>query len=206
MQEAWLVSSLKHPNIIKVHDAGVDADGRPFFTMDLKGNTTLKDLVRSSLGRRDMLVIFQKICDAVAYAHSEKIIHRDLKPENIQCDAFGEVLVCDWGLGKSIDPSDTNLPGVTGQWDADKNQTSHGDMKGSLGYMSPEQILHDEDIDERSDIFALGCLLHFILTGSAPFSGDKEQILAATTDSHRQSLRKTHPKKRNSEGNGCGDP
>ncbi|MGJ8635125.1 MAG: serine/threonine-protein kinase, partial [Luteolibacter sp.] len=194
VQEAWLVSSLRHPNIIKVHDAGVDSDGQPFFTMDLKGNTTLKDLVRKSSGRREMLTIFLKICDAVAYAHSEKIIHRDLKPENIQCDSFGEVLVCDWGLGKTIGKAEADLLlDESGECNANRSLTLHGEVKGSLGYMAPEQILKDMPVDERCDIFALGCLLHFILTGSAPFSGTKAEILRKTTEYRRRSIRKLYP-------------
>ncbi|WP_411827879.1 serine/threonine protein kinase [Luteolibacter sp. AS25] len=194
VQEAWLVSSLRHPNIIKVHDAGVDSDGRPFFTMDLKGNTTLKDLVKQSAGRREMLTIFLKICDAVAYAHSEKIIHRDLKPENIQCDSFGEVLVCDWGLGKSIGKTEAELlPDESAEWIANRSLTLHGEIKGSLGYMAPEQILKEMPVDERCDIFALGCLLHFILTGSAPFSGTKAEIFRKTTEYRHRSIRKLFP-------------
>ena len=193
VSEAWLVSSLKHPNIIKVHDAGVDADGRPFFTMDLKGNTTLKDLVKQSTDGRELLVIFLKICDAIAYAHSEGIIHRDLKPENIQCDSFGEVLVCDWGLGKFLEAEDSKVAGVSQEWNASQYDTLNGEIKGSLGYMAPEQILPEEEADERSDVFALGCLLHFILAGSAPFSGTKDEILEKTTGPQRQSLRSAFP-------------
>ncbi len=193
VHEAWLVSSLRHPNIIKVHDAGVNEEGRPFFTMDLKGNTTLKDLVKQGTSRRPLLEIFLKICDAVAYAHAEGVIHRDLKPENIQCDRYGEVLVCDWGLGKFTHDKSTDTASLSGKLMDAQDMTLHGAIKGSLGYMAPEQIQAGEDVDERSDLFALGCLLHFILTGKAPFTGTKEEILKQTLQSERRSARREYP-------------
>lgn len=106
IHEAWLTSPLTHPNIISIHDLGVGDDGRPFFTMDLKGDNTLAALLKSAKrpDLPDLLRILGKICDAVAYAHSHQVLHLDLKPENIQADAFGDVLVCDWGLGRISDP------------------------------------------------------------------------------------------------------
>lgn len=180
VNEAWLTSSLNHPNIISVHDVGIDSSGNPFFTMDLKGNTTLSDFISASnRDQRALLRDFLKICDAVSYAHSHEIIHLDLKPKNIQTDAFGEVLVCDWGLGKIISDSEENDL-VTPTLDLLDNMTLVGEIKGSPGYMAPEQIEKDADKDHRTDIFSLGCILHAILTGEPPFRGDQQAMLEAT--------------------------
>jgi len=184
VHEAWLTASLNHPNIITIHDAGVDADGRPFFTMDLKGDSTLADRVNGprSAGRRELLEIFMKVCDAVAYAHSRGVVHFDLKPENIQTDTFGEVLVCDWGLAKVVgemEDGENELPMALRPLN---NMTLMGQIKGSPGFMAPEQVVPGSSKDHRSDIFALGCILHLILTGQPPFSGSEEEILAATRE------------------------
>jgi serine/threonine-protein kinase len=182
VHEAWLTASLNHPNIITIHDAGVDADGRPFFTMDLKGDSTLADRVSGprSAGRRELLEIFMKVCDAVAYAHSRGVVHFDLKPENIQTDTFGEVLVCDWGLAKVVgemEDGEDELPMAL--WPVN-NMTLMGQIKGSPGFMAPEQTIPRSAKDHRSDIFALGCILHYVLTGQPPFTGSEEEILATT--------------------------
>ena len=185
VNEAWVSSSLNHPNIIKIYDVGVDGLGRPYFTMDLKGETTLRDVIRDRgmSGRRELLGIFLRICDAVSYAHDHGILHLDLKPGNIQTDRFGEVLVCDWGLAKrASEPEmpDDELP-FPGQKESVGNMTLHGEIKGTLGYMAPEQVIPAGTKDIRTDIFALGCILHQILTDFPPFTGTcQEEILAKT--------------------------
>jgi len=185
IHEAWLTSSLAHPNIIKLYDLNIDQDGVPFFTMDLKGNENLRDLALSTNVLSERLEAFMKVCDALSYAHSKGIIHLDLKPENIQCDQFGEVLVCDWGLGKLIDPH-------LNQEDAKISQhlnysgydTLYGEIKGTPGYMAPEQIQQGQPKDQRTDTFALGCLLYFLLTLEPPFQGNRDAILAQTLDGY----------------------
>ncbi|MEX0321558.1 MAG: serine/threonine-protein kinase [Puniceicoccaceae bacterium] len=189
--EAWLISSLSHPNIIKVYDVGIDPEGRPFFTMDLKGETTLADVLRKSadMSLLERLEIMLKVCDAVAYAHSKGILHLDLKPENIQSDAFGEVLVCDWGLGKRLESDaesyDSLVPG--------EPDVASGTGKGSPGYMAPEQVLPDGDISQRTDVYALGCILHVMLCGKPPHTGSREEVLTATVESDISGLRSVNP-------------
>ena len=97
VHEARLTARLSHPNIIKIYDLGLDEQGRPYFTMDLKSNVNLLEYSRDASTFRK-LEVFGVVCQAISYAHSQRIIHLDLKPDNIQCDRFGEVLVCDWGL------------------------------------------------------------------------------------------------------------
>ena len=195
VHEAWLTASLNHPNIITIHDAGVDADGRPFFTMDLKGDCSLADRVNGpkSADRRELLEIFMKVCDAVAYAHSRGVVHFDLKPENIQADTFGEVLVCDWGLAKVIGEMEDGEYELPVALRPVNNMTLMGQIKGSPGFMSPEQVVSGATKDHRSDIFALGCILHLILTGQPPFIGSEEEILAATREAEFVPPRTRYP-------------
>ena len=112
LQEARVLGQLAHPNIVPVHDLGTDAHGRLFYTMKLVKGVTLRavlDALRA--GDADtaakypltqLLTVFQKVCDAMAFAHARGVIHRDLKPDNIMVGEFGEVLVMDWGLAKIL--------------------------------------------------------------------------------------------------------
>ncbi|MDF1754480.1 MAG: protein kinase [Verrucomicrobiales bacterium] len=120
-----------------------------------------------------LLLIFRKVCDAIAFAHSREIIHRDLKPENIMVGEFGEVLVMDWGLAKKLEENPNReideaiLPGRENQ-----AETLQGDVMGTPQYMSPEQAAGDiSALDERSDIFSLGGILYAILTLRPPVDG-----------------------------------
>ncbi|MGD9419929.1 MAG: serine/threonine-protein kinase [Verrucomicrobiota bacterium JB025] len=190
VHEAWLTSSLVHPNIINIYDVGVDVDGRPYFTMDLKSDRTLADYLGIGDGgadgqevdERELLEIYLKVCDAVAYAHSRGILHLDLKPDNIQVDRFGEVLVCDWGLGKSVEEVDELEMGEgAGDEAASEGMTLNGEIKGTPGFMAPEQVTPGGERDERTDCFALGCMLYGILTGAPVFTGKSGQEILEQT-------------------------
>jgi hypothetical protein len=113
--EARITGQLEHPNIVPVHELGVDENEQVFYTMKFVRGTTLREILES-LAKKDadavtrfplgqLLTIFQKVCDAVAFAHSRGVIHRDLKPDNIMLGDFGEVLVMDWGLAKMVGSS-----------------------------------------------------------------------------------------------------
>ncbi|MDZ8120026.1 serine/threonine-protein kinase [Pontiella agarivorans] len=198
IQEARLVGSLTHPNIIKVYDIGMDEDDRPYFTMALKGDMHLGNLIRSDRppSRSVLLEIYLKVCDAMAYAHSEGVVHLDLKPENIQCNRFGEVVICDWGLGRRGDRVDEIPEEEAFAANTLELVTQMGLIKGSPGYMAPEQAVPDRETDERTDVYALGCILHAILCGEPPFSGSKEKILKQTVLSKVPSMRKRYPLRR----------
>lgn len=190
IREATVLGRLEHPNIVPIYELGTDANGRLFYTMKKVVGRTLKEIL-SDLQRGDsttllefkleqLLSIFRKICDAVAYAHSRGVIHRDLKPENIMVGAFGEVLVMDWGLAKlsSEDLETDPLPGAFHPLTDDPSATSQSDITlagtvmGSPRYMSPEQAAGQGDqVDARSDIFSLGGILYAILTLQPPISG-----------------------------------
>ncbi|SHK09248.1 serine/threonine protein kinase [Rubritalea squalenifaciens DSM 18772] len=194
VHEARIISSLNHPNIIKVYNLGADSLGRPFFTMDLKGDSTLADFVHP-LGpgqRRELLAIFLTICEAIAHAHERGVLHLDLKPENIQVDRLGEVLVCDWGLAKRTEEATIDdEPTYPGQTESIGNLTLMGEIRGTPGYMAPEQVTPGARQDKRTDVFALGCILHYILTGKPPIiSNSKEELIEKT-----RTAEFTHPSK-----------
>ncbi|MEM7672986.1 MAG: serine/threonine-protein kinase [Verrucomicrobiota bacterium] len=191
IEEARMVASLNHPNIIKVHELAVDAAERPYFTMDLKGDATLAS-VAAQLSRADLLQIFNKICDAVAYAHAQGVVHLDLKPDNIQCSAFGEVLVCDWGLARSFGRPDEDEDPESSIF-TELEETRESRTKGTPGYMAPEQYQSGQVKNAQTDVYALGCILHFILTGKPPFAGPLETVQEATLTGTPISSRKAHP-------------
>jgi serine/threonine protein kinase len=172
MREAQVIAQLEHPSIVPVHDVGELPDGRVFYAMKFVQGQRLDEYAKAESALPNRLRIFQKICEAVAFAHANGVIHRDLKPENIMVGAFGEVLVMDWGLAKilaeNIDlkaksetPRSANgtISLIT------PNETQHGMVMGTPAYMAPEQKRGEIDqIDQRTDVYALGVILKFLLT------------------------------------------
>lgn len=197
LKEARLTAALEHPNIIPVYDIGVDDVEGPFFTMKLVGGQNLWDIIKSlSKGAgetpelpgekhslQDLMEIFLKVCDAVAYAHSRAVIHLDLKPENIQIGDFGEVLVCDWGIAKVLEGAENISESAV---DLDpclyNGLTLDGQIKGTPGFMAPEQINTDLGSKSRqTDIYALGGILYSLLCYKAPYESDTlEGVLKET--------------------------
>jgi serine/threonine protein kinase len=140
--EARIIAALEHPGIVPVHDAGRLPDGRLFYAMKLIDSAAMNQ-VHAPLA--DRLRLFQKICEAVAFAHSRGVVHGDLKPDNIMIGAFGEALVLDWGVAALA---------------------RRGSMAGTRGFSAPEQAAGTA-MDHRSDIFSLGAILREISSESA---------------------------------------
>lgn len=152
--ETESLAMLKHPGIAPVYACGrFDIDGRtyPYFAMELVQGETL-DRYAKRIDRRLLLGKMISICEAVDAAHRRGIVHRDLKPANILVDGTGRTRILDFGVAR-ITGSDTDMP----------------DQVGTLGYMSPEQLRGDRDIDGRCDVYALGVVLHELLTGERPY-------------------------------------
>ena len=175
IKEARLTASLQHPNIMPLYDMGTDAQGDPFFTMKLIKGQSLDELVNAlnkketQLSLQERVQIFIKICDAIAYAHSTGIIHLDLKPANICVGAYGEVLVCDWGIAKITgDPEDMDGACLLDP-QVYNDATLNGVVKGSPGYLAPEQIEPSfGDKNETTDVYALGGILYYLLCRRKP--------------------------------------
>jgi serine/threonine protein kinase len=188
IDEAQLTGQLDHPNIVPVYELGIDERGEAFYTMKYVKGTTLDEVLRGlRSGRKDLaekyplavlLTVFQKICDAVAFAHAKSVIHRDLKPENVMIGAYGEVLVMDWGLAKqTTGPSRMATQAEPGYELKPRHplrafETMHGVVIGTPPFVSPEQARGDSDaVDTRSDVYVLGAILYAILTLRAPVEG-----------------------------------
>src|ERR1700720_980108 len=175
LREAHILARLEHPGIVPVHDAGTLADGRVFYAMKFVEGERLDALAKRIDAIHERLRIFQRICEAVAFAHARGILHRDLKPENVMVGPFGEVLVMDWGVAKILreDPAPredhTEIPTQSSQnapTETKALKTAHGTVLGTAGYMAPEQARGEvESIDERADIYSLGAILKFLMAG-----------------------------------------
>ncbi len=147
LQEARIIGQLEHPGILPIHDVGTLPDGRVFYVMKLVRGERLDEHAARTVPLPDRLRLFDRLCDAVAFAHAQGVIHRDLKPENVMIGAYGEVLVLDWGVAK--------LRG--------EGLVEPGAVVGTPGYMAPEQAAGSGTVDERADVFALGGILAFLL-------------------------------------------
>jgi eukaryotic-like serine/threonine-protein kinase len=186
MQEALVLARLEHPGIVPVHDAGTLADGRTFYCMKyVEGQTLDRHIAGRSL--RERLYLLQRIAEPLAFAHARGIVHRDLKPGNIMIGPFGEVLIMDWGLAKIVGPSasDSALAALSGP-EAQASpasglkSTEHGSVLGTPGYMAPEQARGEIGlIDQRTDVFALGAILRFMLRDASPRETSSPKPLVA---------------------------
>ncbi len=163
--EAQVTGGLEHPGIVPVYGLGRDADGRPYYVMRFIEGETLKAAIMRFHGRegrqedpRDREVLFRRLlqsfvaaCNAVAYAHSRGVVHRDLKPENIMLGPFGETLVVDWGIVKTLEsrePEDRKEGGTSADRE-DPSLTLPGSAVGTPRYMSPEQASGSSMMWER---------------------------------------------------------
>ena len=182
LREARLTASLQHPNIIRIYEIGFDQ--YPWFSMELIEGKSLEEKIRhhKKTGEEwplfQRLEIFNKVCDALAYAHSKKILHLDIKPDNIQLGLYGEVIVCDWGLSHILyndgESSHSHI-----KIDLQNEHTMHGYIRGTPGYMAPERIDNVKSIE--ADIFSLGALLYHLINLKPPFKGkDHTEVLRNT--------------------------
>lgn len=179
--EAQIIAQLEHPGIVPIHDVGTLADGRPFYTMKYVQGQRLDEYVHSFPPLSDLLRIFRRVCEAVGFAHSKGVIHRDLKPENIMVGSFGEVLVMDWGIAKVISKEQyqrLTSSSKSNPLSPDSSATQPGAIVGTPAYMSPEQADgRGNSVGPETDIYSLGAILYFILTGHPPFEhGSAEEI------------------------------
>ena len=159
-EEARILARLEHPGIVPVHDLGTLPDGRIFYAMKMIEGARLDRYAETKPPLADLLRVFSRVCEAVAFAHSQGVIHRDLKPENIMVGQFGEVLVLDWGVAKITGAARAVPAADSGA----RKATADGTVVGTRDYMSPEQAAGDIDrVAACSDIYALGATLSTLL-------------------------------------------
>jgi eukaryotic-like serine/threonine-protein kinase len=180
-QELLLATQVTHKNVIRIYDLS-EADGMKFITMEYVEGQDLRGLMqeKGKLTAEEAVEIMQQTCRALEAAHSAGIIHRDLKPQNIMRDKNGRILVMDFGLARTLEGD---------------GMTQTGALVGTMDYMSPEQAL-GKDLDQRSDIFALGLIFYELLTGKMPYKADsvvasllkRTQERAAPVSSHDASI------------------
>jgi len=197
-QEAKSASALNHPNIVVIYEIGrarpsfvveelAGQRQRPdevhYIAMELVEGETLRDFLfaQPSLTRR--LEVLAQTADGLGKAHAAGIVHRDLKPDNVMVSLEGYAKVVDFGLAKLVEPANGWNP-LGADSPTMKAITAQGELIGTAGYMSPEQIL-GKVIDQRSDIFSFGCIIYEAVTGRRPFDGDSfvdtlHQVLHAT--------------------------
>ena len=156
-QELRLSHTVTHRNVIRMYDLGEDA-GMRFITMEMVEGRDLRSIIeeRGKLPPDETVTILQQICRALEAAHAVGVLHRDLKPQNIMMDTTGRVVVMDFGLARTIEGD---------------GMTQSGAIVGTMEYMSPEQAL-GKNLDQRSDIFALGLICYEMLTGNMPYRAE----------------------------------
>jgi serine/threonine-protein kinase len=176
LREARIQGRLGHPSVVPVHELRHDDRGQPFFVMRQLTGITLSEVIKKLAAgdgemakrfpRQRLLRTFTEVCLAIEFAHTRGIVHRDLKPSNIIVGDFGDVYVIDWGIAHVMRDEATGDPTCADFADIhtfDESVMVEGMILGSPGYMSPEQIRVEPDLDGRSDIYALGCILFEIL-------------------------------------------
>ena len=166
LREIRLTAGLRHPHIVPLFDSG-EAGGRPWYVMPLVEGGSLRDRLKreKQLPLGETIEIACDVLAALGYAHGRGIIHRDVKPENIMLDR-GEAMLADFGIAQAIDAESQRL-------------TATGLAIGTPAYMSPEQSAGERELDGRSDLYGLGCVLYEMLTGTPPFTGPTAQAVLA---------------------------
>ena len=156
-QELLLSHQVTHKNVIRIYDLG-DSDGIKFITMEFVEGNDLRALIleNKKFSPTEAVEIIQQVCHALEAAHSVGIIHRDLKPQNIMRDKGGRILVMDFGMARTVEGD---------------GMTQTGALVGTMEYMSPEQALA-KDLDQRSDLFAVGLIFYELLSGKMPYKAE----------------------------------
>ncbi len=159
LREIEIAAQLHHPHILPLYDSG-EAHGFLYYVMPYVEGESLRDRLEreKQLAIDDALQAAREVADALSYAHSRGVIHRDIKPENILLES-GHAVVADFGIARAIDQA------------GGEKLTGTGLTLGTPAYMSPEQAAGSKDLDGRSDLYSLGCVLYEMLAGQAPFMG-----------------------------------
>jgi serine/threonine protein kinase len=182
LREVQLLATMDHPRIARMLDYG-EAEYLIYYVMDFVEGPSLRDhltrAIRATVS--DTLHIARDLLDALAYAHGHGVVHRDVKPENIVLARDGAILM-DFGVARAVASS------------GGERLTRSGFTVGTSAYMSPEQVSGDEDVDQRGDLYSLGCVLFECLAGRPPFTHPLEQmVLQMQRESTAPSIRSFRP-------------
>jgi len=172
-QEARAASALNHPNILTIHEIGEEGETHFIATEYVEGETLRERLRRGALPPAEALDIAVQVAAALAAAHAAHVIHRDIKPENLIVRSDGYVKVLDFGLAKLARPARVHAAADSAEFDSLGGalvDTSPGLVMGTVAYMSPEQA-RGYEVDERGDVWSLGCVIYEMVTGRQPFTG-----------------------------------
>ena len=177
-QEAQILARLHHPNVISVFDTGVDGGDR-FIVMELVEGPTLRELLDTEgrLAPERAAEIASRLASALAFAHGKAVIHRDVKPSNVLLPPHGGVKLADMGIARLLSP---------------EALTATLSVRGTALYISPEQVRGDR-VDNRADLYSLGCVLFEMLTGRTPFEGDLAALSYAHTHTPAPRVRSIDP-------------
>ncbi len=165
VREARLAARLSHPNVVRVYDAGEEADGRPYIVMEHVEGETLADVLeeRGRLPADEAVGLALQACKGLAHAHAAGLVHRDVKPQNLLLRTDGTLKIADFGIARAAEA--TAL-------------TQAGTVLGTAAYLSPEQAL-GEEVTTAADVYSLGAVLYELLTGRTPYEFDSLADLAA---------------------------
>jgi serine/threonine-protein kinase len=182
VREIEIAANLTHPHILPLHDSG-EADGFLFYVMPFIEGESLKERLQreQKLSVREAIRLTDQVASALSHAHERGLVHRDIKPENILL-AGDQAIVADFGIARAVEAA------------GGERLTGTGLAVGTPAYMSPEQAVGDKNIDARSDVYALGCVVYEMVSGRAPFQDDTPQaLLAKHAVDTAPSLRTTDP-------------
>ncbi|MCC6573248.1 MAG: SUMF1/EgtB/PvdO family nonheme iron enzyme [Planctomycetes bacterium] len=193
LEEAQITGQLEHPNIVPVHEIGVDGRGNLYFTMKLVEGEDLSSIIKRLRNKDEaaikkwplsrLLEVYIKVCEGLALAHARGVIHRDLKPANIMVGRFGEAQIMDWGVAKIVGRKDKAAVGertvLSDRHEGGVATTMVGAILGTPTYMSPEQARGETDtLTPASDMFSMGVILYELLSLKLPWSGrTSEEVL-----------------------------
>ncbi|MDH3571239.1 MAG: serine/threonine protein kinase, partial [Gemmatimonadota bacterium] len=165
LREIEIAANLHHPHILPLYDSG-EAEGFLYYVMPYVEGESLRDRLEreKQLAIDDALQVAREVADALSYAHAHGVIHRDIKPENILLES-GHAVVADFGIARAVDAA------------GGARLTETGIAIGTPAYMSPEQAGGEKDLDGRSDLYSLGCVLYEMLAGQPPFTGPTVESL-----------------------------
>ena len=186
VREARLLATLSHPNVVQVFEVGTTADGRsPYVVMELVEGPTLRTWL--SEGPRSWHAVIEVMLDVARglwAAHQAGIIHRDLKPENVLMGRDGRPRVIDFGLARAMSDEEAGSEGSTlrsganalaaGSASGGAQLTVTGQVMGTPAYMAPERVGAPSDVDPRADLYGVGALVYYLVTGHPPFDGETE--------------------------------